>query len=261
MAQNVLITGASTGIGMELAHVFAANGYNLILTARNMPRLKQLQEKLTQQYGISVFVLAKDLTKAGAAQELYQEINNQQLPVDILINNAGAGLQGAFSQSDAGQQLDLLRLNTLALTQLSHLFLKGMLQRNAGIILNVASTAAFMPGPYMAVYYASKAFVLSFSEALSCEVSGSRVQISVLCPGPTKTEFAVSAHVERSRIFNSGLLKIMDARTVARIAYKQLLLGKRCIIPGFLNKIAVHSMRVTPRFMAMKIIKWLHQAQ
>ncbi len=260
MAQNVLITGASSGIGMELARVFAARGYNLILTARNAQRLNELQDELKSIYPIEIVILPKDLTATRAAQEIYDELLAKKIEPDILINNAGVGLQGAFSESDISSQMNMIQLNISTLIQLSHLFLKNMKERRSGVILNVASTAAFMPGPYMAVYYASKAFVVSFSEALSSVAKDSGVQISVLCPGPTKTEFAATAQLERSRIFNSGLLKIMDARTVALITCKQLLRGKRCIIPGLLNKLTVQSTRITPRFFAMQIVKWLHKA-
>jgi uncharacterized protein len=251
-AKTVLITGASTGIGLEFAKLFAQDHYRLILTARQEQRLNDLAAQLQQAHGVAVAVHALDLVNAAAPDQLFTAVERAATPVDVLINNAGFGTFGFFAESDLRTQLDMIQLNVTALTHLTRLFLPGMLQRRQGRILNVASTAAFQPGPLMAVYYATKAYVLSFSEALANEVVGSGVTVSVLCPGPTTTEFQ-----ERAGMNGSGLMRLpfMDARAVARIGYRGLFRNRTVIVPGFRNKLLAHASRHAPRKFVTRLVR------
>jgi short-subunit dehydrogenase len=251
---TALITGASTGIGRELAKLFAADHYRLILTARQEQRLNDLAAQLRADHGIEVSIYVKDLVDTTAPDELFAAVEQQGDAVDVLVNNAGFGTFGFFAESDVSSQLNMIQLNATALTHLSRLYLPGMLRRGRGKILNVASTAAFQPGPLMSVYYATKAYVLSFSEALADEVSGSGVRVSVLCPGPTTTEFQ-----ERAGMNGSGLLRLpfMDAASVARIGYRGLMRNRTVIIPGLRNKILAHASRHSPRKMVTRLVRRL----
>jgi uncharacterized protein len=241
----VLITGASGGIGLELANVFAQHGHHLLLVARNKQKLDELGERLAHQWGISVRTIQKDLSVDDSAQEVYAAVTAESLPVDILVNNAGFATFGYFVEIEPRDELEELHVNIVTLTHLTKLFLKDMVTRGRGRILNVASTAAFQPGPLMSVYYASKAFVLFFSEALANEVKGTGVSVSVLCPGPTKTGFQGRAAMEDSRLVAGR--RLMDARTVAEHGYRGLMSGKAIIIPGLLNKLGAQGYRFLPR--------------
>lgn len=253
MAQEtVLITGASSGIGYELAKCFARDGSDLILVARREKKLKQLAAELGEQHPIKVRVIAKDLTRADAASELTNELGADGVTVDVLVNNAGFGALGRFVESDLNRQLDMLRLNAEALTELSGLFLPGMLSRGGGGLLNVASTAAFQPGPNMAVYYATKAYVLYFTEALAEELRGGPIAISCLCPGPTRTGFADSAEVADTPLFQGSL---MDAAEVARQGHAGFRSNKTIIIPGARNRLGALLTRFTPRAWARRVVK------
>jgi short-subunit dehydrogenase len=181
-----LITGASSGIGRELATLFARDGYDLTLVARDRAMLARIGDELTRVHGVAVDVIAQDLSHPNAAAEVYRELKRRSIKIDVLVNNAGFGTYGPFVDSDAATESEMLQLNIVALTKLTRLFLEDMLAKREGRILNVASTAAFQPGPLMAVYYASKAYVLSFSEALANELRDSGVTVSTLCPGPTQ---------------------------------------------------------------------------
>ena len=248
-----LITGASSGIGLELANLFAADKYNLILGARNETRLNQLAAELRAEHGVEVKVIAKDLSAPTAPQELFDEL--RATPVSILVNNAGIGWHGAFAQTELRQSLAIMHLNMDALVKLTHLFVQPMLARRAGRILNVASTAAFQPGPMVNVYYASKAFVHSFSYALAEELRDTGVAVTTLCPGTTHTEFFARGNFGPVRAALT-----MDARTVAVAGYRGLLKGKRVVIPGVTNKIASALARRLPVRWTTAIVRRLHKS-
>jgi short-subunit dehydrogenase len=252
MIDWVLITGASSGIGLELAKCFAADHFNLILTARNEARLKQVADELRAQHGIQTKVIAKDLALPGAAQQIFDALRGT--PVSILVNNAGFGVHGLFAKTDLRTQTDLLQVNMTALVQLTHLFLQPMLTSNRGRIMNVASTAAFQPGPTINVYFASKAFVYSFSYALAEELTGTNVTVTTLCPGTTRTEFFVRG--------NFGPVRgpfTMGADEVARIGYRGLMNGKRVVIPGLVNKVAAAISKRMPARVTAYFVRKLHK--
>ena len=244
-APTALITGASGGIGYELAKLFAKEHYNLVLVARNGPRLAQVADELQRQFGITVRPVALDLTAPSAPQSLFDELQREVVCVDILINNAGYGKLGEFAEVPLEESLGQIHLNVTALTHLTRLFLGPMLQRRSGRIMNVASTAGFQPGPLMAVYYATKAYVISFSEALANEVAGKGVTVTCLCPGATETGFAGRAGNDQSRLFKQ--LRPMGAKTVARAGYRGLFKGKTLVIPGVRNWLVMQSLRFSPR--------------
>jgi uncharacterized protein len=252
--QTALVTGGSSGIGLEICRALAEQGFDLILVARSEGKLTELARELGGQSAISARALAADLTQLGAAQQIYDKLTSQGTRVDVLVNNAGFGAHGAFAALPLQRQLDMIAVNVTSLTALTRLFLPDMLARRQGKILNVASTAAFQPGPNMAVYYASKSYVLSFSEALAEELTGSGVSVTCLCAGPTKTAFAAGAELEGSLLFR---LLPSDARSVARRGVAAMLAGKRLVVPGALNKIMAFSVRVTPRPIILKIVKQL----
>ncbi len=255
-----LITGASGGIGMELARVFASKGHSLILTARSTDKLEALKEELEKKYSIRAEVITKDLSRPGAPKELYLEILAKKLEVSILVNNAGFGIYGHFSETDLSSELEMLQLNIVSLTELTKLFLGPMKLRKSGKILNLASTAAFQPGPVMACYYASKSYVLSFSEAIDNELKGSGVSVSTLCPGPTESDFQVRADIN----MNISLFKasgIMSAVSVAKAGYEGLMKGKRVIVPGLINKITPLGMRFLPRVLVTALVRRLQDSR
>ena len=253
MSEWALITGASSGIGWELAKLFAADKSNLILVARNEARLNELAAALRAQHAIEVRVVVKDLALPTAPQELFDAV--RALPVSILVNNAGSGWHGVFAGTELSQSLAIMHLNMEALVKLTHLFLQPMLTRRAGKILNVASTAAFQPGPMVNVYYASKAFVHSFSYALACELEGSGVTVTTLCPGTTHTEFFARGNFGPVRAAFT-----MEARTVAVAGYRGLLRGKRVVIPGLTNKIASALSRRLPVRWTAAVVRRLHKS-
>jgi short-subunit dehydrogenase len=255
--QTALITGASGGIGLELARLFAAGGYDLVLVARSAGKLEELAGEL-RRHGVAARALAKDLAKPESPEEVFQELEAAGVAVDVLVNNAGFATYGPFAEIELGRELEELQLNVVTLTHLTKKFLPGMLVRRQGGILNLASTAGFQPGPLMAVYYATKAYVISFSEALAEELSGTGVTVSVLCPGPTATGFQRRAGMEASKLF-SGMLQVADAAAVARAGYEGFRAGKRIVIPGLLNKVAVQSIRVSPRALATKVVKRMQE--
>jgi uncharacterized protein len=250
--QTALITGASGGIGLELATVFAREKYDLILVARSGGRLNEIAEQLKRQYDTISTVIVADLGQTDAPAKLYAEVQARGLVVDVLVNNAGFGLYGEFDQLDLTQQLNMIQLNVTTLTHLTHLFLQGMKARKRGAVLNVASTAAFLPGPLMAVYYASKAFVLSLSEALAEELAGTGVTVTVLCPGPTQSSFQERAAMQDSKLVQSNL---MSAQEVSEAAYQALQKGQRVVVPGLMNVIQSMLPRFLPRDMVAGIVK------
>jgi short-subunit dehydrogenase len=251
--QLALVTGASSGIGADLARELAQGGHDLVLSARGEGKLRALADELEQAHGVTAHVIGADLAEAGAADKLVAELARRQLTVDILVNNAGYALYGPFAETDAADELRMIQLNIVALTQLTKLLVPGMLAKKQGRVLNVASTAAFQPGPLMAVYYASKAYVLSFSEALANECAGSGVTVTALCPGPTRTNFQARAQMEDSKLVRGK--EIMTSAEVARIGYRALMKGKAVIIPGASNKMMAQAVRFLPRSTVTKLVR------
>jgi uncharacterized protein len=242
---TALITGASTGIGRELAKLFAKDGYHLVLVARNGSRLSELADELQKSFGITAKTFPLDLTGGEAPQFLSDQLARENITIDVFVNNAGFGKLGAFSEVAYEESAGQIQLNITALTHLTKLFLAPMLERKSGKILNVASTAGFQPGPRMAVYYATKAYVISFSEALANELQGSGVTVTCLCPGVTETEFSTRAGTGNTKLLRYS--RAMDAATVARDGYRALMKGKPLVISGFRNRLLMQSLRVSPR--------------
>ncbi|KAB8033714.1 SDR family NAD(P)-dependent oxidoreductase [Fluviispira multicolorata] len=257
-AGTVLITGASSGIGLEFAHIFAKENYNLILIARSEDKLLHLSNELSEKYKINCKIIPCDLAKIGAAQEIFKRTKSLGLHVDILVNNAGFGAHGFFKNIDLKTESEMIQVNITALTELTKLFLNPMLEHGEGKILNVASTAAYQPGPLMAVYYATKAYVLSFSEALANELNGTQVSVTVLCPGPTQSGFQAAAKMGNDlKLFNSTM--IADSSSVAYAGYKGLFTSQRVVIPGLSNKIGACSTKFLPRSFTASVARWLQE--
>lgn len=254
LKQTALITGASSGIGLDLAHLFAADGHDLILVARSEGKLRELARELEEKHRISARVIPADLEERDAPRQLFASVHT---PVDVLINNAGFGVNGKFAETDLEKELAMIQVNITALTHLTKLFLRPMVERGRGRILNVASTAAFQPGPLMAIYYASKAYVLSFSEAIAEELSGTGVTVTALCPGPTATGFAEAAKMTNSRLFK--MKKPMTSMDVAKAGYKAMQRGKRIVITSAMNKVLAQSVRLTPRALVTKVTRTLQE--
>jgi short-subunit dehydrogenase len=242
-----IITGASSGIGAEMARVFAARGYSLVLTARRGDRLAALQEELASPI-VRVETIVADLEQPGAAGALLAEIAARGITIHTLVNNAGFGLRGRFATLPLDGQLAMLQLNIVSLTELCRAVLPGLVARGAGGIINVASTGAFQPVPYLGVYAATKAYVLSLSEAMHEEAKGPGVTVTALCPGPTKTEFAKRADMEKSKLFKSG----MAADHVARLAVEGYEAGRAIVVTGGANKVGAFGVRLMPR----AVIRW-----
>ena len=251
-----LVTGASGGIGYELAQVLARHGHDLVLVARRADKLAALAERLEMDHGISVRVIAKDLARPEAAAEIHEALAAEGLAVDILVNNAGIGLLGKFAEIGIEGDVTMLRLNVESPTLLTRLLLPSMLERGSGRVLNVASTAGLQPGPLMAVYYATKAYLLSLSEALANEVAGTGVTVTALCPGATETGFSSHAGAEQSRLFKG---RTMDARTVAEAGYAALMAGKPVVIPGVRNRILAFSVRLAPRRVVTQMVRRMQE--
>ena len=243
--KTALITGASGGIGYELAKLFAQDRYNVVLVARSAPKLAQFADELQHQFSISAKSIALDLTAAPAPQFLFDQLQREGIAVDILVNNAGYGVLGEFAKVSLEESLGQIQLNVTALTHLTKLFLGPMIERHSGKIMNVGSTAGFQPGPLMAVYYATKAYVISFSEALANELKGSGVTVTCLCPGPTDTGLTARAGTGNTVLFKK--MRPMDAKTVARDGYRGLMAGKTIVISGFRNWLLAETVRFSPR--------------
>jgi len=251
--ETALITGASAGMGREFARLFAADGYNLVVVARRADALEELVRDLTAAYHVSARAIAADLSQPGAGRTIAAALAGT--PVDVVVNNAGFGAHGPVAEIPLDRQLEMIQVNVTALTELTRLFLPGMLERNRGGVLNVASTAAFQPGPNMAVYYATKAYVLSFTDALAEEAAGTALHVTCLAPGPTATEFADVAGVERSRLFQRAL---MTAADVARAGYEGWKHNTTIVVPGFSNRLGAFFVRVSPRSTVRKLTKRLN---
>jgi hypothetical protein len=249
--QTALVTGGSGGIGLEIAKVLARREFDLALVARTRDALEAAAGQIEGKYAVKVHVFAADLRRREAPEEIFDFLRNESVPIHTLVNNAGFGLGGEFAETEITRELEMIQVNIAALTHLTKLFLPPMIKAKAGHILNVASTAAFQPGPLMAVYYASKAYVLSFSEALAEELRNSGVTVTALCPGPTRTEFASEAHVTESRLFT--LFGIASPASVAEYGVTAMLQGRRVAVPGLRNKIVAQANRFSPRALTAKV--------
>jgi short-subunit dehydrogenase len=250
--ETVLITGASSGIGLELARCFAADGSRLVLVARNTTALELLAVELRRVHKVEAIVLPADLSMPETPGRIYSELKGRGIVVDVLVNSAGFGAHGLFSELPLQRQLDMIQVNITALTQLTGLFLPGMIERRLGGVLNVASVAGFVPGPGMAIYYATKAFVLSFSEALAEELNGTGVKVMALCPGPTKTNFFKVAHANDAQLVR---VADMTAKEVAIEGHKAFQSGRTVIVSGWRNRLLVLLVRLMPRLLIRKIVK------
>jgi short-subunit dehydrogenase len=251
---TTLITGASGGIGYELAKLFARDHHNLILVARSGETLAQVAAEL-QAHGVTVKTIALDLTELPSPKFLFDQLQREGIDVDILVNNAGFGAFGEFAQMPEDEILGQIQLNIAALTELTRLFAPPMVKRRSGRIMNVASTAAFQPGPLMAVYYATKAYVLSFSEAIANELRGSGVTVTCFCPGATYTGFAKRAGVENSRLFKQ--VGAMSAEKVALDGYRAVMEGRGLAISGAHNWFVAQSTRFAPRKLVTAVSRWI----
>jgi short-subunit dehydrogenase len=256
--KTALITGASAGIGTEFAKLLAHDGHSLILVARRKDRLNELAIELKTQYpGIDVTVIDMDLSEIGSGQKLFDRLKAQNLKVDVLVNNAGIGSNGEFAKQALTKELQIMDLNMRAVVELTHLLIPEMIANRKGQILNVGSTAGFQPGPIMATYYASKAFVNSWSESLHEELKPYGIAVTVLTPGPTKTEFVKAAEMEESRLFK--LLATSNPKEVAAYGIRALNKGKAIATPGLMNRLVLQSLRFTPRFLVRKMVGFINR--
>jgi uncharacterized protein len=248
-SETVLVTGASSGIGRELAKCFAADGSRLVLTARHTEALQSLADELRRAHKVEALVVSGDLARPETPERIFRELQGRGIVVDVLVNNAGFGVWGKFADLALSRQLEELQVNITSLTQLTGLFLPGMVQRRRGGILNVASVAGFLPGPGMAVYYATKAFVLSFTEALAEELTGTRVTATALCPGPTATNFGNVAGADKARMVR---LARMSAEAVAVHGHRRFRRKRVVAVPGFQNRLLIFLTRLVPRSIIRK---------
>jgi short-subunit dehydrogenase len=254
MKKTALVTGATSGIGLELARLFASRGHGLVISGRNEKKLAELASELAADPGVPVEDIPADLSAPDGAARLYEEITRRGLEVEYLVNNAGTQVYGKFAENDADAERAMLELKLVSVVELSRYFLREMKARGSGRILNIGSTGSFAPGPFNALYCASKAFVLSFSEAVNEELSGTGVSVTVLCPGATRTNFASNAGIEQVRLFR---LSQMSAERVARIGYRAMMRGKRVAVAGWLNRLQVASIRFAPRRLVVKVSRAL----
>ncbi|MFN2603881.1 MAG: SDR family NAD(P)-dependent oxidoreductase [Gemmatimonadaceae bacterium] len=254
-----LITGASRGIGLELAKECAKHGHDVLLVARHQDALEAAAGQIEGKYGVQAIVITADLRDPAAPSELLAATIEQQIDVQMLINNAGFGLGGEFLETDIEREIEMIGVNVVALTQLTKLFAPAMVKRRSGRIMNVASTAAFQPGPLMSVYYATKAYVLSFSEAIAEEWRNTGVTVTALCPGATATDFADTARISNTRLFQK--LGVADAGNIARYGYKAMMRGDRVAIPGWRDKLMIQSERFAPRRMITAIVRKVQESR
>lgn len=247
---TALITGASAGLGLEMARLLAKDGHGLVLVARRRDKLEEIAAELRKAHDVKVLVVAADLGDPAAPAEVLRQVEAAGIEVGLLVNNAGYGSNGAFAELDPAKEVGMVDLNVRALVHLTRLFLPGMIARKRGRVLNVGSTAGFVPGPFMATYYATKAFVLSFTEALAFELEGTGVTVTVLCPGATATEFAAVSGTSKMKLFQSG---VADAVSVARFGLDAARAGKVIAVPGLMNKLTALAPRISPRSLARAI--------
>jgi short-subunit dehydrogenase len=256
---TALVTGGSGGIGLEIGKALARREFDLVLVARNRDALEAAAGQIEGKHTVRVHVFAADLRRREAPEAISDFLRNENIPIEMLVNNAGFGLGGEFAETELTRELEMIQVNIAALTHLTKLFLPAMIKRRSGRILNVASTAAFQPGPLMAVYYATKAYVLSFSQALAEELRNAGVTVTALCPGPTRTEFAAEAQVGNSRLFTA--FGIADASDVAEYGVSAMLHGRRVAIPGIKNKIVAQANRFAPRALTAKVARLAQEAR
>ncbi|HEX2985051.1 MAG TPA: SDR family oxidoreductase [Ignavibacteriales bacterium] len=249
MKETALITGASGGLGREFAKLFAENGYNLVITGRREDKLKSLAGVL-KPYDISCDIIVKDLSDPKAPKELFDELKQKNIHIDVLVNNAGFGVSGSFAEADIEKQLAMIQTNIASLTHLTKLAIDEMNKKGKGKILNIGSTGSFAPCPSIAVYCATKAYVLSFSEAIAYELEGTGITVTALCPGPTETGFAEAAGVVNAKSFKSGVMKAADA---AKVGYEALMKKQPMVVAGLQNKLLTQSIRFSPRGLVTRI--------
>ncbi|MDX5422449.1 MAG: SDR family oxidoreductase [Hymenobacteraceae bacterium] len=250
---TALITGASNGIGYELARIFAQQGHDLVLVARSEDKLNSMALQFAIEHKVYTKVIARDLAKPDAPQQVFDELKQAGVEVDVLVNNAGIGAHGFFRKADMQKQLDMMQLNMVALTHLTRLFLDQLPPGRHGKILNISSMAAFVPGPLMAVYYASKAYVQSFSEALAAELEEEDVAVTVLCPGPTDTDFKERAGIHQESFMSENFSD--DPEEIARAGYKGMMAGEVVVLPGVKYKVMETAVRLMPRDLLRSMIK------
>ena len=253
---TALITGASSGIGLELSRVFARTGHDVVLVARSEDKLQSLKEELSKSHGVQATVLSHDLTDRSAPQRIFEQVQQSGLTVDVLVNNAGFGDYGEFAKGDWNKLEGMILLNVLALTHMTRLFLPEMIARKSGQLLNVSSTAAFQPGPMMAVYFATKAYALSFSEAIAAETEDDGIKTTVLCPGPTQSDFIDRANMDKMALANDASRdKLPTSAEVAQFGYDALQNGQVVAVHGVANKLMTLSTRFAPRSLIRKGVK------
>lgn len=257
--RTALVTGGSGGIGLEIAKELARKGFDITLVARRRDTLEAAAGQLEGKFGIKAHVFAADLRRVDAPEQIFDFLHNENVPIEILVNNAGFGLGGEFSETELTRELEMIQVNIGALTHLTKLFLPPMVRRRSGRVLNVASTAAFQPGPLMAVYFATKAYVLSFSQALAEELRDTGVTVTALCPGPTQTDFADAAQMTKSRLFTT--FGVADADDVAAYGVHAMLKGKRVAIPGIRNKLLAQANRLAPRSLSTRLARLAQESR
>ncbi|MCI0451977.1 MAG: SDR family oxidoreductase [Candidatus Latescibacteria bacterium] len=258
MRPVALVTGASMGLGAEFARLLASEGHDLVLTARSADRLDALKKEIEGLHGVTVRIVVQDLGDPRAPVAIYDDARSAGLEIDVLVNNAGFGMYGLFHQSDLQTELDMIQVNITAVVHLTKLFVRDMVARKRGRILNVASTAGFQPGPLQSVYYATKAFVLSFTEAIANELRGTGVTATALCPGPTPTEFQKRANVGKVR--GLKLMMRVDPDVVVRAGYAGMMKGKAVVVPGVLNNVMAFTVRLFPRRMVTAVVRRIQTA-
>jgi uncharacterized protein len=253
-----LITGASSGIGREIAKLAAADGHPLVLVARRSEVLERVAAELEAAHRVACTVVTADLADPAAPARIFERCERSGVEVEVLVNNAGFGVWGRFVETELDREIEMVQVNVVAPMHLTKLFAPAMVRRGRGRILNVASTAAFQPGPLMAVYYASKAFVLSFSEAIANELAGTGVTATALCPGPTRSEFQKRADIEGARLV-SAWVKMADPVAVARLGWAAMKRGRHVVVPGMMNKAGIHALRLSPRRLTTMMIRKMQE--
>jgi len=251
-SKTALVTGASSGLGVHFARLFASVGYDVVLVARREGKLLELKSEIEKDFGVKAYVFAQDLSKPDSAKAVYEYTENIGVTISALVNNAGFGDFGRFTDLSWDKQSDMIQVNITTLVQLTKLYLPKMVEQGEGKVLNVASIASFEPGPLLSTYYASKAYVLSFSEALAVELKDAGVKVCVLCPGPTDTGFEEAAGAKSSKLFEN--LKVARADKVAEFGFKKLMKGRVVAIPGFSNKLLPFAVRFAPRALVRKLV-------
>jgi short-subunit dehydrogenase len=259
MPKTALITGASSGIGLELARLFARDKHDLVLVARSGDKLQQLASELIKEHGIRATVITADLSQVGSVKNLFDKLQQEKIDIDFLVNNAGFGDFGFFIESDWNKAEQMINVNITALTYLTRLFLPHMVEKGFGKILNVASTASFQPGPTMSVYFATKAFVLHFSEAIGNELEGTGVTVTALCPGATESGFQAVAGLEESKLVKGR--KLPSSKSVAEYGYRAMMKGTAVAIHGFFNYLMAQGPRFAPRSWVVKIARKVQEAK